>query len=314
MATSLKQKKGRSITDLTLTTPDLGDLPAWTIDLDCATTSDLELITFDLEKIDKTVGSQGKSTEITGWAIKETTIEQEGTGHQAWKEKSEKICYVNGNSRENLDDEVKWISEILTTVLNQYARKVRICALSKRWWSQEINLTRSNLKRTRQQFQRQQVSTEEHKVMRNAYHGKIKQTSDQCFEKWIQGEDERYDIPSENPTHEDTWENKRRRKDEDERCWTALSYTKDWATNITPVLKGQNGSMAVAIEDEKDLAREFNFPVSPSDDQELPELTPGEEYKTINMDLLHKALSHQSARKAPSPDRINFHAIHIIWS
>lgn len=150
--------------------------------------------------------------------------------------------------------------------------------------------------------------------MRNANYRKIRQARDQCLEKWIQGKDERYDLPSENFTHEEAWEIQRRYKDEDERCWTALHYTKDWATAITPVLKDQNGAMAVTIEKKEDLVREFNFPVPPSDDQELPELTPGEAYKAVNMDLVHKALYYQSVRRASGPDRINFHALCIMWS
>lgn len=75
VATRPKQTLSCSIIDLTLTTPDLGYLPAWTIDPDYATPSDHELVSFDLENTDKILGSLGVSTEITGWTIREMTIE-----------------------------------------------------------------------------------------------------------------------------------------------------------------------------------------------------------------------------------------------
>ena len=133
IATRPKQTQGRSIIDLTLTTPDLEYLPAWTIDPEYATPSDHELITFDLENIDKTMGSLGVSMEITEWAIKEMTTERKRAAQSAWKEKSEIRPLIDENSsREDLDDEAQWIAETLTTVLNQHARKLRVCALSKR--------------------------------------------------------------------------------------------------------------------------------------------------------------------------------------
>ncbi|POS82736.1 hypothetical protein EPUL_004709 [Erysiphe pulchra] len=64
--TRLKQTAGRSVTDLTFTTPVLGFVAAWTIDPEYATPSDHELITFDLENLDETFGSTGPSKEITG--------------------------------------------------------------------------------------------------------------------------------------------------------------------------------------------------------------------------------------------------------
>ena len=67
VATRPKKSPGLSIIDLTLTTPDIGFLSAWTIDPDYATPSDHELITFDVEALNQEKGILSPSTDVTGW-------------------------------------------------------------------------------------------------------------------------------------------------------------------------------------------------------------------------------------------------------
>ncbi|KAI0998334.1 hypothetical protein K3495_g9861 [Podosphaera aphanis] len=203
IATRPKQSPGLSIIDLTLTTPDIGLLPAWTIDPEYATPSDHELITFDLEKMGKRSGSLGPSTEATGWAIKNMINEQEQEAQMAWHNMSNQRPYLSDNSSQTeLNEEAQWITETLTSVLDQHVKKLRVCARSKRWWSQELNEARSSFKTPRRHFQRQQISIESYKIERNSHYRKIGRARDQCFDRWIQGDEEIYESLPKMPSSE----------------------------------------------------------------------------------------------------------------
>lgn len=71
-----KQTLGCFIIDITMTTPDIGYLPAWTIDPEYSTPPDNELIIFDFENLNSQVGQAQSCSEITGWALKEIKSEQ----------------------------------------------------------------------------------------------------------------------------------------------------------------------------------------------------------------------------------------------
>lgn len=312
-ATRPKQTPGCSIIDLTLTTPDLGFLHAWTIDPEYATPSDHELISFDLENLNGSVGALGPSNKVTGWDIKNMTEDQEQMAYKTWKELADQRIIMNdSNNKAELDEEAQWISDTLILILDQHVNKLKLCARSKRWWSKEINELRSSFKTIRRQFQRQYISLEEYKVARNAYYRQIRKSRDQCFEKWIQGEDINELFPPDSNTG-DTQILQRMRNEDSERCWKALKYTKEWKTTITPALKNQDGVVAVTIEEKEAMIRLANFPPPPTDDRMPPERIPGTVYKSVNNERVRRALYHQSVKKAPGPDRLNFHILRLVW-
>lgn len=124
-ATRAKRTPGHSIIDLTFTTSDMGYLPSWTIDPEYATPSDHELITFDVESLSNIIGSLGPSTEITGWAVKDPTEEQERTAFKMWREKKgQRPIASNDFSKSDLDEEAQWISDTLTHVLDHNFKKL----------------------------------------------------------------------------------------------------------------------------------------------------------------------------------------------
>ena len=282
VATRPKQTPGYSIIDLTLTTSDLGLLPSWIIDPDYSTQSDHELISFDIENLDNKIGSMGPSSEVTGWAIKEINDDQERAAKIMWNQLSGQRPLVNeGSNYLDLDGEAQWISDTFTTVLDQHFRKLRVCARSKRWWSQDISESRSRFKAIRRQFQRQLIPIEVYKEERNTYYRKIRKARDQCFENWIQGEEETYEPTCQNLLPENTQLCRQIRNEENERCWKALQYTKEWTVNVTPALRGQDGAIAVTVEEKEEMVRAMNFPSPPMDDRPLPEKTLGSAYTKV---------------------------------
>lgn len=159
-----KQTSGCSIIDLTMSTPDLGYLPAWTIDPEYATPSDHELITFDSENLNNQAKQTQTYSEITGWALKEITIELEKESKREQGIRTENKPLVDDNSSiTDLDAEAQWITDTLTEIFDQHFKQLRVCARSKRQWSNDIYESRSEFKADRRRFQRGQTSLEEKK-------------------------------------------------------------------------------------------------------------------------------------------------------
>ncbi|KAI0999672.1 hypothetical protein K3495_g8523 [Podosphaera aphanis] len=266
-----KNTAGHSIIDLTITTPALGFVAAWSIDPEYATPSDHELITFDLENLDFTQGSLGPSKEVTGWALKDLTTEQEKNMEDQWKAIAEEHPAVSTTSRrEELDLEAQWISDTLAQFFDHNCKPLRIRARSKRWWSEDKNIKFTEMRIT---------PKEEHE-------GFLGNDSLHHAQKW---------------------------QDDNDRCWTALRYTKSWSNSATPALRDPAGQIPTTFEEKEEMIRRVMYPERP--DKNLPELThiDGTTHKKVTREVVQKALFHQSTTKAPGSDRINFRALRLLW-
>lgn len=61
---------------------------------------------------------------------------------------------------QDIDEEAEWIEKLLIMVLNRHAKKLQVCARSKRWWNKEVSEMGAKYKKCRRQFQAQNVSKE----------------------------------------------------------------------------------------------------------------------------------------------------------
>lgn len=117
-----------------MTTPDIGYLSDLTIDPEYATPSDHDIITFDFENLINQVGQAQTCSKITGWALKETTKEQESTAKEEWKIKANNRPVMNKNNSINvLDLEAQWKTDPLMETLDHNFKQLRVCSRSKRW-------------------------------------------------------------------------------------------------------------------------------------------------------------------------------------
>ena len=79
------------------------------------------------------------------------------------------------------------------------------------------------------------------------------------------------------------------------------------------VLRDPEGQIATTFEEKEEMIRKVMYPEPP--DENLPELThiDGTAHEKVTRELVRKALFHQSIKKAPGPDRINFRALRLLW-
>lgn len=192
--------------------------------------------------------------------------------------------------------EAQWITDTLTETLDHNFKKFRVCYRSKRWWSSEISESRSNFKAARSRFQRGQITLDEYKVLRNAYYGKIRKVRDKYLENWIQGDEEIHESLPADPNPEILESFRKRREEENMKCWTVLHYTKTFATQLTPSLKNETGLVVATIEGKKKMISKTLYPCLPEDRQETPDELTGTSHFSVTTKLVHKAIFDQSVQ------------------
>jgi hypothetical protein len=74
------------------------------------------------------------------------------------KDEAEQLWLEAGRSRaildnfsfcEDIESETKWTEETFTKILDQKARRIRLCARSKRWWNETIDAKRKAVSRAK---------------------------------------------------------------------------------------------------------------------------------------------------------------------
>jgi hypothetical protein len=125
--------------------------------------------------------SKETSQKFTGWNIDGMQEEDLKQAKEWWKRWSgERRTLSDESTIEELEEEATVIRETLTEVLNQKAKKTRICARSKRWWNQDIAETRRILGYIKRLFKKRETNhasvKEARKVVKKAINSSKKDT------------------------------------------------------------------------------------------------------------------------------------------
>ncbi len=129
-----------SIIDLAFSTVELGPLTLWEIPEEYPLLSDHELILLHWEDCDIGVPQQNTSRAI-GWDIQGLVrdTDQLSKARDKWVTKSHEWPILDQRcNRVTLDQEVGWIKDTLTDLLNKYSKIMRVTSYSKRWWNKEV--------------------------------------------------------------------------------------------------------------------------------------------------------------------------------
>ena len=134
--------QGISVIDLALSTMELGPLTLWEIPEEYPSLSDHELILLRWE--DNDIGGhipQQNTSRATGWDIQGLIrdTDQLSKARDEWVTKSHERPILDQRcNRVTLDQEVGWIEDTLTDLLNRYSKIMRVTSYSKRWWNKEV--------------------------------------------------------------------------------------------------------------------------------------------------------------------------------
>jgi len=115
------------------------------LDRSHVTASDHEIIEW---KVDMEKQVQAEGTQVVGWNLAAMSQEDEEQAEKCWKERARGRAYLGEKSTgDEVESKAEWCQEALSKVLDPTAKKIRICARSKRWWNGEITEKRSQLGR-----------------------------------------------------------------------------------------------------------------------------------------------------------------------
>jgi hypothetical protein len=140
-----EDQEGESVIDLTLA---IRPIVKWTIMADAhATRSHHNVIEWEVG-VDRQ--EEADHERVVGWnsaAIMEKDAE---AAEKQWRELAKERAQLEAECTEDeVEQEALWCKEAISTVVDATAKKIRICARSKRWWNTEVKETRRTVRRER---------------------------------------------------------------------------------------------------------------------------------------------------------------------
>jgi hypothetical protein len=147
----------KSVIDLTWSSPLESPLGLWRLAKDHEETgSDHRVIIWETRRDPTTNTLPSKVGERIRWDISRMSEDDKDEAELLWLTASETRPTLDDFSFcEDIESETLWIEETLTNILNQKARRIRLCARSKRWWNDTFDAKR---KAVSQAKRRQHVS------------------------------------------------------------------------------------------------------------------------------------------------------------
>jgi macrodomain Ter protein organizer (MatP/YcbG family) len=147
-------EEGESTIDLTLATRLI---TRWTtLDRSHATGSDHEVIEWEFNVDEQ---EEADHMQVIGWNLAAVSKEDEEAADKLRRELEIERAHLGEEcTGDNVDRAAEWCQDALSQVLDAKAKKIGICARSKRWWNGEIKETRSALGREKRRGRRSEAA------------------------------------------------------------------------------------------------------------------------------------------------------------
>ena len=135
--------KGESVIDLTLAYRPI--TKRFILADDHATGSDNNVIKWEVEADRQEEADHGR---VVGWNLAEMTEENTEAAEKLWAELAKGRAYLDAECTEDgVEQKAAWCDKAVSSILNAMAKKIRICAKSKRWWNADIKDRRKVVRR-----------------------------------------------------------------------------------------------------------------------------------------------------------------------
>ena len=305
-ATRREARKGRlveSTLDLTLSTSTLGLLPHWTIDDECTTPSDHEIIIFTWSPLE-----EAPPLDMKGWnlAALEKSPEHLSTAFSLWKDLYAARALPELNTTDKIDEEVSHLEKCIKETLDLSAPTLRLSPKSKKWWTEDLKEKHKVFMRHKRQFQRGLIPASSYRELRNSYYRSIRQAKRITWERFLAGEEEEEaQIPPNTP------------RDHQTRCWQALQYCRPKRSGATTTsnLEVENDEgekhSASSLEEKERVFLKQAFPGKKEDPYPIQETTTR---TMLSENDFRNALFNLPTKTAPGNDTIGFRIIRLFWS
>jgi len=171
----------------------------------------------------------------------------------------------------------------MSSVLNSTAKKIRICARSKRWWNADIKERRKAVGREKRRRQNsEETARPKAELQKSIRRSKSQMRSD--YLQNLQGAE----------------------------VWRAAQYTNPRAGRTVEALTDREGRQANTAAEKEEMLRRESFP--PNDNDQYYERPPaGSAHTRVTEQAVERSLLSQSVKKAPGPDKLSFGAKRVLW-
>ena len=280
------------IIDLTLTTPGVtGKIASWAVleDDEHATGSDHEIIEW---MVDLGAVTGERVAEVKGWAITELLADDNKTDEakREWQSQmAGRPMLSNTAEVDQLEEEAQHIQDSMVRVLDMHARKIRLCARSKKWWSEAIQERRKDLGRVSRLKRWGRADQAAIRQARNAYKKEQRAAQKQSWENFLDNA-------------------------KGENVWSVAQYTKPSRVTTVPTIQDSRGNVADTHDKKAAMLAKLAFPPPVEYQEGAGEPgEPGRAYKQIDWEQVQQAIFAQSQRKAPGPDKMGMPIVRLMW-
>jgi len=213
------------------------------------------------------------------------TEEEEEAAEKLWTELAKERPHLDAErTADEVEQEAAWCQDTMGSVPDTTAKKIRICARSKRWWNANIKKRRQAVGREK----RRRRNSGEAARGKAELQKSIRQSKRIMWTEYLQ--------------------NLRGAE-----VWRAAPYANPRVGTTVEAVTDREGKKANTSLEKEDMLRRESFP--PNDDDQYYELSPtGSAQTRITAQAVEGALFSQSVKKAPGPDKLSFGAIRLLWN
>jgi len=270
--------EGELVIDLTLANRPI---MRWTILADDhATGSDHEVVEWEVEADGQ---EEADHERVVGWNLAGMTEEDLEAAEELWRELAKERAHLGAEcTADEVEHEAAWCEEAISRVLKATAKKIRICARSKRWWNADIKERRKVGGREKRRRNSGEAARAKAKLQKS-----IRQSKSKMWSEYLQ--------------------NLRGAE-----VWRAARYANPRAGMTVEALVHREGKQGNTATEKEEMLRRESFP--PNDNDQYYELPPAvSAHSHVTEQAVERALHSQSVKKAPGPDKLSFGAIQLLW-
>jgi hypothetical protein len=248
---------------------------------DHATGSDHEVIEWEVG-VDRQM--EAYHERVVGWNLVAMTEKDAEAAKKLGRELAKVRAQLDAECTEDeVKQEAAWCQEAMSSILDAAAKKIRICARSKRWWNADIKERRRTVGRER----RRRRNSDDAARAKAELQMSIQQSKRKMWGDYLQ--------------------NLRGAE-----RWRVARYADPRACMTVEALTDRDGKQANTSLEKEGMLRHESFPPNGGDqDYGLPPA--GSAYTRVTEQAVDRAIFSQSVKKAPGLDKLSFCAIPLLW-
>jgi hypothetical protein len=193
------------------------------------------------------------------------------------------------STRAELEAQATDLQQATVNMLNKFAKKIKLCARSKRWWSEEIAQRRRDLGRAKRHWKAGRAPRREVREAKRLWQKAIRDAKRRTWEDFL-GSATGSEV------------------------WSVIRYTKPSRVSTVPTITDSHGNVADTYESKSAMLADMAFPPPVEYDGGAGEEGPaGWAFELVDDDVVRRALYSMSGKKAPGPDGIGASVLRLLW-